>query len=158
MFDNWSYSDVFEFFIFFIVTIIGMWKAFDLIDLFFKYKREDKIDMALSLKKYSFCVTDYSLIFAKGTSADDKKKNDPLFVKIFGFALDSEMNTVSCYIMEDFKTFNMDKSTLLDHLVDRSVLIGTGIVMNDNNYFHRLQFTDFSWNPSWNFEDIVHFD
>lgn len=114
--------------------------------------------MALSLKKYSFCVTDYSLIFVKGTSADDKKKNDPLFVKIFGFALDSDMNTVSCYIMEDFKTFNMDKSTLLDHLVDRSVLSGTGIVMNDNNYFHRLQFTDFKWNPSWNFEDIVDFD
>lgn len=114
--------------------------------------------MALNIKNFIFLPTDFSLIFDKGSSADDRQKNDPKFVKIFGFALDIDMNPVSCYLLENFNTFGISKDTLLSNLNNHCVIRSSGMISNDQNYFHKLNLQDYKFSDSFDFSDLVEFD
>ena len=86
--------------------------------------------MALNIKNFVFLPTDFSLIYDKGSTADDRQKNDPKFVKIFGFALDVNMAPVSCYLLENFNTFGITKDKLLENLNNHCVIRSSGMISN----------------------------
>lgn len=114
--------------------------------------------MSLNLKNFAFVVTDYSFIFAKGSSADDKKINDPLYVKLFGFALDSEFRPCTCYIYENFSNFSLTKDDLISELNDHPIVKGQGFINNDKDYQHRLNIDNCKFTGHFDFNDVVDFE
>ena len=111
--------------------------------------------MALNIKKFIFCPTDFSLIYTKGSTADDRAKNDPVFVKIFGFAIDSENKPICCYLLEEFATFNLSKNDLLKNLNDHCVIRSSGMISNDQHYFHKINLQEYKFFDSFDFGDVI---
>ena len=112
----------------------------------------------LSIVKYCFICTDFDFIYEKGTSADDKAKSNPNFVKVCGFALDYNFNPVSCYFMEDFSVFDLSKEDLAKSLKDHAIFKGLGSISNDKQFRKRINLDSYKIYGSYDFSDIIDFD
>jgi len=111
----------------------------------------------MAFKKFVFLPTNFSLIFPAGIKADEKEKINPNFVKIFGFSLDSDMNPLSCYIYEDFASFGLDKSSLLDKLNNHCVIKSSGLIQRDQHWFNKITLNNYEFSDSFDFSNLIDF-
>lgn len=105
--------------------------------------------MALKLNIYHFCVTDYSLIYPKGTKEEEKPNTVPNYIKLCGFAQDPNKNLMSCYVMDSFKEFGLTVQELRSKLFSGAVITGNGVISMDSNFNHRLDLDSYSFNYDW---------
>lgn len=111
----------------------------------------------MAFKRFVFLPTNYSLIFPSGTTGEDREIINPNFVKVFGFCLDSDMNPLSCYIYEDFASFNLDKSSLLDKLNNHCVIKSSGLIQRDQHWFNKITLNSYEFSDSFDFSNLVDF-
>lgn len=107
--------------------------------------------MALKLNIYHFCVTDFSLIYPKGTKEEDKPNTIPNYIKLCGFCVDPEKNITTVYVMDSFKEFGLSVADLRSKLFSGCVITGNGVISIDSNYNHRLDLDSYTFNYSWKY-------
>lgn len=102
--------------------------------------------MALNLKKYLFCVTDYSFIYPKGTKEEDKSSTKPNYIKLNGFVVSEDSFKTACYIFEPFEEFGLTVPELTSYLRDgNAVLSGSGLLNQDRNFNHTLSLDKYNF-------------